>query len=96
MCLIALQCLKLWRTGFGKSETHMCCIGIASFLGLSCFYLPFAFTKIHRSGRPAKKRGRPGSIHHMSGCEVDVGGRADIQICIHTKLENDFHTGQDE
>ena len=39
------------------------------------FYLPFAFTIIHGSGRPAKKRGRPGSIHHVSGREVDVGGR---------------------
>ena len=27
-----------------------------------------------------EKRGRPGSIHHVSGREVDVGGGADIHI----------------
>ena len=31
-----------------------------------------------------KSRGRPGSTHHVSGYEVDVGGRgADIQIRMH-------------
>ena len=40
--------------------------------------------------------GKAWGIHHMSGCEVDVGGGgADIQ-CIRTKLESEFLTGQDE
>ena len=58
VCLIGLQCLKLWRTGFDKSETHMCCIGIALFLGLSCFYLPFVFTIIHGEWKTSKKAGK--------------------------------------
>ena len=59
-------------------------------------FLPFICvhnnTREHKTG---EKRGRPGSIHHVSGCEVDVGGGADIQ-CIRTKLESEFLTGQDK
>ena len=53
------------------------------------FYLPFAFTIIHGSGRP-------GSIHHVSGREVDVGGEGPIFKFKRTKLESEFLTGQDE
>ena len=60
------------------------------------FYLPFAFTIIHESGRPAKTWGRPGSIHHVSGREVDVGGEEPIFKYIRTKLESEFLTAQDE
>ena len=36
----------------------------------------FVFIIVHRSGRPAsRKRGRPGSIHNVSGREVDIGDR---------------------
>ena len=61
------------------------------------FYLPFAFTIIHRSRRPAKKkRGRPGSIDHVSGHDVDAGGEGPIFKYIRSKLESKFLTGQDE
>ena len=46
-------------------------MAIASFPGLSYFYLLFAFAIIHGTN---KKQGRPGSIYHMCGREVDVGG----------------------
>ena len=46
---------------------------LSSFPGLPCFYLLFAFI-ITREQKTGKKWGRPGSIHHMSGCEMDVGG----------------------
>ena len=29
----------------------------------------------------SEKQGRPGLIHHVSGCKVDIGGGANIQIC---------------
>ena len=46
--------------------------------------------------KTSEKWGRPGSIHHVSGRKVDVGGLGtDIQI-IRTKLESEFLTGQDE
>ena len=49
-----------------------------------------------RKRKTSEKRGRPGSIHHVSGRKVDVGGGGtDIQI-IRTKLESEFLTGQDE
>ena len=51
-----------------------------------------AFTIIHGSRRP----GRPGSIHHMSGCEVDVGGKGPMFKYVRNKLESEFLTGQDE
>ena len=53
---------------------------LASFPGLPHFYLPLAFTIIHGSKRPAKKWGRPGSIHHVRRCEVDVGGEGPIYL----------------
>ena len=62
----------------------------------ACFYLPFAFTMIHGNGRPVKKRGRPGSIYHMSGREVDVRREGPIFKYVRTKLESEFLTGQDE
>ena len=42
------------------------------------------------------KWGRPGSIHHLSGREVDVGGEGPISKNIRTKLESEFLTGQDD
>ena len=59
---------------------------LASFPGLPCFYLPFVSTIIHRSGRPAKNGERPGSTHHMSGHEVDVGREGLILKYVYTKL----------
>ena len=45
---------------------------------------------MHRSRRLAKKkRGRPESIHHMSGRKVDGGGKEPI---VDTKLESVFFT----
>ena len=49
-----------------------------------------------RERKTGEKRGRPGSIHHVSGREVDVGGEGPIFKYVHTKLESNFHTGQDE
>ena len=48
--------------------------------------------------KTGEKRGRPGSIHHMSGREVDVGGEGLIfkYTCICSKLESEFLTIQDE
>ena len=50
-------------------------IYLALFPGLLRFYLLFVFTIIHESRRPAKKQRRPGSIHHVSGRDMDIGGR---------------------
>ena len=45
---------------------------VASFPGLPRFFCSSVpLTIIHGCGRAAKKRGRPGTIHHVS----DVGGR---------------------
>ena len=46
-----------------------------------------------REQKTGKKRGRPGSIHHVSGREVDVGGEGPI---FKTKLEREFLAGQDK
>ena len=54
---------------------------------------------IHNNTREWKtdeKRERPGSIHHVSGREVDVGGEGPIFKYVRTKLESEFLTGQDE
>ena len=37
-----------------------------------------------------------GSIYPVSGCQVDVGGEGLIFKYVHTKLESEFLTGQDE
>ena len=37
--------------------------------------------------KTGEKQRRPGNIHHVSGCKVDVGGGADIQIYM---LQPDF------
>ena len=39
---------------------------------------------------------RPGSIHHVSGREVDVGGEGPTFKCICPELESEFLTGQYE
>ena len=52
---------------------HMCEQTLASFPGLPCFYLPFAFTITHGSGRPAKNGEGLGAFMMSGGCEVDVG-----------------------
>ena len=44
--------------------------------------------------KTGEKQGRPGSIHHVSGREVDVGGREGP--IFKSKLESEFLTGQDE
>ena len=49
-----------------------------------------------RERKTSEKRGRPGSIHHVSGHEVDVGGEGPIFKYIRTKLESEFLTGQDK
>ena len=46
--------------------------------------------------KTSKKRGRPGSIHHVSGREVDVVGEGLIFKYIRIKLASEFLTGQDE
>ena len=46
--------------------------------------------------KTGEKRGRPGSIHHVSGREVDVGGEGLIFKYAHTELESKFLTSQDE
>ena len=41
-------------------------------------------------------QGRPGNIHHVSRCEVDVEGEGPIFKYIRTNLESEFLTTQDE
>ena len=48
-----------------------------------------------RERKTGEKWGRPESIHHMSGCEVDVGREGPIFNYIRTKLESEFLTGLD-
>ena len=67
---------------------------VVSFPGLPRFYLCAHYNTWER--KTGKKRERPGSIHHMSGREVDIGGEGPIFKCIRTKLESEFFTGQDE
>ena len=47
-----------------------------------------------RERKTGEKRGKPGSIRHMSGREVDVGGEG--AIFKSTKLESEFPTHQDK
>ena len=57
---------------------------LASFPGLPRFYL--SFNCVHNNTREWKtgeKRGRPGSIHHVSGRKVDIGGEGLIFINIY-------------
>ena len=57
-------------------------------------FLPSVY--VHNNTRERKtgeKRGRPGSIHHVSGHEVEVGGEGPIFKYI---LEREFLTGQDK
>ena len=49
-----------------------------------------------REWKTGKKRGRPGSIYHVSGREVDVRREGPIFKYVRTKLESEFFTGQDE
>ena len=44
----------------------------------------------------SEKQGSPGSIHHMSGHEVDVSGEGPIFKYVCTKLESEFLTSHDE
>ena len=46
--------------------------------------------------KTSEKRGKPRSIHHMSGREVDIGREGLIFKYICTKLESKFLTGQDK
>ena len=43
-----------------------------------------------KNGKTGEKQGRPGSIHHVSGHEEEVGGEGLIFKHIHTKLESEF------
>ena len=43
--------------------------------------------------RTGNKRGRPGSIHHVSGHEVDLGGEGPMFKHVRTKVESEFLTG---
>ena len=56
-------------------------------------FLPSIFIHNNTRGqKTSKKRGRPGSIHHVSGREVDVGGERPIFKCIRTKPESELYT----
>ena len=46
--------------------------------------------------KTGEKRGRAGSIYHVSGSKVDVGGEGAIFKYVRTKLEGEFLTGQDK
>ena len=69
---------------------------LASFPGLPPFLPSVCVHNNTRERKTGEKRGRPGSIHHVSGREVDVGGEGPIFKYIRTKLESEFLTGQDE
>ena len=47
---------------YAKTCTTWYCMAVASFPGLPHFYLPFVFTIIHGSGRPAKNGERLGAF----------------------------------
>ena len=62
---------------------------LASFPGLPHFFvIQFTLSIIHRSGKAVKNGRRPGLIHHMSGREVDVGGKGLMFKYVPTKLES--------
>ena len=44
----------------------------------------------------SEKQERPDSIHHVSGCELDVGEEGAIFKYVRTKLESEFLTNQNE
>jgi len=48
---------------------------------------PLFSLSIFNTQKPSEKlkRGRPGSIHHVSGCGVDVEGEGAIFKYVHTK-----------
>ena len=50
--LVSYVPAHLWIKKSNFNILWVCCCKLASFPGLSCFYLLFAFTIIHRSGRP--------------------------------------------
>ena len=71
---------------------------VASVPGLPCFYLLFAFhnNTWNRKIGKAFKRGRPGSIHHMTsgGCEVDMGGAQMPKQCTGPSVRALYHVFQ--
>ena len=58
-------------------------------------FLPSVCT--HNDTHGSEKQGRPRSIHHMSGREVDVGGGGGLIFkYVRTKLKSMFLINQDE
>ena len=50
---------------------------------------------ITRERKTSEKQGRPGSIRHVSGRKVDIGGKGPIFKYIRTKPESKFLTSKD-
>ena len=89
-CMLAIKCLGFIISLCVLQYTHSLVPRPPPFLPSIC---------VHNNSREQKtgeKQGRPGSIHHVSGREVDVGGEGPIFKSICTKLESEFLTGQDE
>ena len=55
-------------------------IGICNLVPRPPPFLPFVCVHNTRERKTGEKRGKPGSIDHVSRREVDAGGGADIQI----------------
>ena len=60
---------------YDSSRVHKCAFPLSSFPGLPCFYLPlFCLYNNTRERKTSEKQRRPGSIHHVNGNAMDVGG----------------------
>ena len=69
---------------------YICLASFPPFVPSVCFH------NNTQEWKTGEKQGRPGSIHHVSGRKVDVGGEGLIFKCIHTELESEFLTSQDK
>ena len=84
----------LWR--YGHQLVVATALHCTSLIPRPPPFLPFFCVHYNtRERRTSEKQGRPGSIHHVSGREVDVGGEGPIFKYARTKLESEFLTGQD-
>ena len=88
---------KVYRKDFESMEVYLI-VSVYVYRG-SLVPRPLPFLPsvcVHNNTREWKtneKRGRPGSIHHVSGCEV---GEGPIFKYICSKLESEFLTDQEE
>ena len=93
-CLSSSVTAKLDEVAKGVSSIQKVLISLVPrpppFLSSICVHNNTRERKIDKIG------GRPGSSHHVSGREVNVGGEGPIFKYIRNKLESEFLTSQDE